>query len=290
MVHDISAFPEQVFRRSCGSAVCRNSETDLNLFDMHHRSIHSDPGVRFDFMKHQKLESSVIKNQFLKQLMDASSRGSVARRRQANDARCLNYPSTGLEGLSSGQNRLLQSMYKKYSTKNCLLRNDLEDAPVSLDRHRNSNQLNLLSLDSNFVVRKYFHHGRAISTSLSSSTASLYSEEDVLCHCSRNLSPAPSVSSECPSILFESRKSLSFEIEKEDLSKDLGITEEKSYQNNDQQISSSRNTLLTNSKISENKDENLCEEQSPPESSLSSLALSTVQEDSCNDRDTSQVS
>ena len=195
-------------RHSYEGAFHRNARTDMDITDMQHRSIHSDPGVHFD---QQKLENSLIKRHFMKQL-EESSRGAVIYRHDVGSRRQV-YPSAGVDDFSFGQPKLLQSMYAKYSTKPCLFRADSSERHTGLERHKNFNKINMLPLDHHFHDRKYSNQGRVVSTSLSSSATSLYSEEEILSRYSQNPSPVPSVTLECPSLPSQSRKDSIYDIE-----------------------------------------------------------------------------
>ena len=250
-----TGIPEDLFfnRRSYEDALYRNAHTDLDIFAMQHRSIHSDPGVLFD---HQKFEKSLIKNHLLKQLEDSSR---VVYRHVGPRRRI--FPVTGIDDLSSGQAILLQSMYKKYSTKPCLFKADFPDHQSGLDRHRNTSKINVLPLEYYFQDRNFSNQGRVVSTSLSSSATSLYSEEDVLSRYSSNPSPAPSVTSECPSFSQLCRADSDHENEQdwEDILKDLTLKKEQQNIENNNNVAikdteTDLNTALESLKCLENFD------------------------------------
>ena len=208
-------------RRSYEDALYHNAHTDLDIFDVQHRSIHSDPGVHFD---QQRFETLLLKNHLFKKLENSRR---VAVLPCDITSRCRVRPSAGFKDAPPCQNALLQSMCQKHSTRQCLL---AADRRRGLSRHRNSNKINLLPLDCLFLDQKFSSQGRALSTSLSSSATSVYSEEEFVSCRSNNLSPAPSVTSECPSVPFQSDRNSLLENETdqewEEILKDLRLKKE----------------------------------------------------------------
>ena len=155
-------------RHSCEGTFGRKS-TKLNM-DIYHRSIQSDPGVCFDLIK-QTIEGGYVTNPYAmkKKLPVTDLRSVVLRRRDS-----------GVRDLHPGQNNFFHSMFKYW--------HDEVEGKLPIDR--------ILLRD---VRRSGAANGRVISTSLSSSAASLYSEDEHI-RSSRNSSPAPSYASECPSL------------------------------------------------------------------------------------------
>ena len=157
-------------RHSCeGAMIRKNNKANL---DVNHRSIQSDPGICFEFVK-QNMEKTIIANSFL------SKKKLTGRRLELpiTDLRSvvLRRSDAGPREFQPGRACLLHSML-----------NDVEE----IERSRK-----YCVIDSQFSS-----HARVISTSLSSSAASLYSEDE-LPRSSFNSSPVPSCASECPSLL-----------------------------------------------------------------------------------------
>ena len=223
-------------RHSFGDVLCRRTKAD---FDIQHRSIQSDPGVHFDL----KRQSNHFLMQHFKNLeLDCKGRLKKSRKRlqPQNFARNTNQ--------TFGQIRQFLPMYGCFSTGQYL--SDAPSFPYSLELTKdNFDTLNLQNRKSHLQVR-------VISTSLSSSATSVYSEEDSLRF---RGSPVPSCASDCPSVISTSaRNSLYFIEEEQKLENSdefIADRDLKSVQNDDSgQIKKSE---LKNSILKNNKKENI---------------------------------
>ena len=161
-------------RHSCEGALVRKSNK-ANM-DINHRSIHSDPGISFDF-KQNNMDTGYIANQLLTKKRLSDMRSVVFR----NDA--------GVADLQCGQTGSFYPMLKCHRSK--LQWNKLDDFERLTGRDLRRSGVS----DS-----QYSSQTGIISTSLSSSAASLYSDDDHL-RSSFNASPVPSITSECPSVI-----------------------------------------------------------------------------------------
>ena len=232
MPYEASFFADQfaLNRRSCEAALYRHSKADL---DMHHRSIHSDPGVRFDLIKLHQLETSIWKKQLLKHLGIYPNLNNEGLALRLGEGSGRKQSFTGIGYFESGQVDVVSSACKYYPTHQRLVGMDAAESSFSTDLLRYRNMSKVWALNPLVVDSKNCHQGRVVSTSLSSSATSLYSEEDFTRY-SQNTSPVPSVVSECPSLsrhISQSNCDKDTE-EVQELLKEMLLIEEQNITNN----------------------------------------------------------
>ena len=162
-------------RHSCEGAFGRNRTTKADL-DIYHRSIQSDPGIGFD----SKFGEVYCLDNMKRYRRPSNIRSTLLRRYDA-----------GFTELSPGQTGVLHPIVNQTKPLWC----EINEGDLKLP----SEALRRFEIRRGKGSDSHSMHRRVISTSLSSSATSLYSDDD----CSRvylSSSPAPSYNSDCPSV------------------------------------------------------------------------------------------
>lgn len=194
----MSVIPEKLVlnRHSCEGAVGRKRATKADL-DIYHRSIQSDPGVGFDFIKFSN--EGCYRDNMKRYKRSGNFRPTYFRRCDA-----------GFGDLPPGQARLIQPMINSSAAKSIWYEINDENLKLPNDQFRRRGR------------GSESMHKRVISTSLSSSATSLYSDDDSA-GVYLSSSPAPSFNSDCPSVPIHSCRGSICCIEEE---ADDGVEEE----------------------------------------------------------------
>ena len=158
-----AVIPESLLlnRRSCEEILSRKALAKADL-DINHRSIHSDPGVRFSMMKNMDLNARL-----------RPDLRSVAPRSDTENFK-----------FHPGQTDLFHSMLNYHSVKQYWHNSMKSGCHVSYQRTRQKD----CQFDSQLNA------GKVVSTSLSSSATSLYSDDETA-------RSSAGTSSECPSVM-----------------------------------------------------------------------------------------